>query len=34
MAYLVDTNAMSELRRKAPDANVQGWFTARPPLKA
>ena len=31
MSYLVDTNALSELRRKAPDANVVAWFAKRPP---
>lgn len=32
MSYLVDTNALSELRRKAPDANVVAWFAKRPPV--
>ncbi len=31
MSYLVDTNALSELRRKAPDPNVVAWFAERPP---
>ena len=26
MSYLVDTNVISELRRKQPDANVVAWF--------
>lgn len=26
MSYLVDTNVVSELRRKQPDANVVAWF--------
>lgn len=26
MSYLVDTNVISELRRKQPDANVVTWF--------
>ena len=30
MSYLVDTNVLSELRRKAPNKAVQGWFAARP----
>lgn len=30
MSYLVDTNVLSELRRKAPDPNVVGWFSERP----
>lgn len=30
MSYLLDTNVLSELRRKAPDANVLRWFTHRP----
>lgn len=32
MSYLVDTNALSELRRKTPDANVAAWFAQRPPV--
>ncbi|WP_448251780.1 PIN domain-containing protein [Ottowia oryzae] len=32
MSYLIDTNALSELRRKAPDANVVAWFAQRPPV--
>lgn len=31
MAYLVDTNALSELRRKTPDSHVLAWFASRPP---
>lgn len=31
MSYLVDTNALSELRRRAPDASVAAWFARRPP---
>ncbi len=31
MSYLIDTNVLSELRRKAPDPGVVGWFTRRPP---
>ena len=30
MSYLVDTNVLSELRRKLPDARVVQWFAARP----
>ncbi|MCK9214870.1 MAG: type II toxin-antitoxin system VapC family toxin [Rhodoferax sp.] len=30
MSYLVDTNVLSELRRKQPDANVVAWFRQRP----
>ena len=30
MSYLVDTNVLSELRRKAPNKAVRGWFAARP----
>ena len=29
MSYLVDTNVISELRRKRPDPNVADWFTKR-----
>lgn len=29
MSYLLDTNAISELRRKQPDAKVVTWFSAR-----
>ena len=29
MSYLLDTNAISELRRKQPDAKVVTWFAAR-----
>ena len=30
MNYLVDTNVLSELRRKAPDPGVLAWFAAQP----
>lgn len=30
MSYLIDTNVLSELRRKTPDANVVHWFSQRP----
>lgn len=30
MSYLVDTNVLSELRRKAPDGRVLRWFAQRP----
>ena len=30
MSYLVDTNALSELRRKTPDERVVRWFAQRP----
>lgn len=30
MSYLVDTNVLSELRRKQPDARVVAWFHQRP----
>ena len=30
MSYLLDTNVLSELRRKAPDAQVQAWLAQRP----
>ena len=30
MSYLIDTNVLSELRRKAPDARVVRWFSQRP----
>lgn len=30
MSYLVDTNVLSELRRKAPDERVVRWFGSRP----
>lgn len=32
MSYLVDTNVLSELRRKQPDAGVVAWFARRPPI--
>lgn len=28
---MIDTNVISELRRKSPDAGVVAWFTQRPP---
>lgn len=31
MSYLIDTNVLSELRRKSPDPGVVGWFAQRPP---
>lgn len=31
MSYLLDTNVLSELRRRQPDANVAAWFAKRPP---
>lgn len=30
MSYLVDTNVLSELRRRTPDGRVVGWMQARP----
>ncbi len=30
MSYLLDTNVLSELRRKSPNAGVVEWFTQRP----
>ncbi|MBT9460426.1 MAG: type II toxin-antitoxin system VapC family toxin [Rugosibacter sp.] len=30
MSYLLDTNVLSELRRKAPNAGVVAWFARRP----
>lgn len=30
MSYLVDTNVLSELRRKKPNANVVAWLQQRP----
>ena len=30
MSYLIDTNVLSELRRKQPDARVVSWMHARP----
>lgn len=30
MSYLVDTNVLSELRSRKPDANVVAWMQARP----
>jgi predicted nucleic acid-binding protein len=29
LSYLIDTNVLSELRRKLPDVGVQTWFTQR-----
>ncbi|MDP1606534.1 MAG: type II toxin-antitoxin system VapC family toxin [Rhodocyclaceae bacterium] len=31
MSYLIDTNVLSELRRKSPDAGVVAWFSRRLP---
>jgi predicted nucleic acid-binding protein len=31
LSYLLDTNVLSELRRKSPDAAVVEWFAHRPP---
>ena len=31
MSYLIDTNVLSELRRKLPDPGVVDWFSQRPP---
>jgi predicted nucleic acid-binding protein len=31
VSYLLDTNVLSELRRRQPDANVVAWFAKRPP---
>ncbi|CAK0742294.1 toxin FitB [Azospirillaceae bacterium] len=31
MSYLVDTNVVSEVRRKLPDANVLAWFGSTDP---
>lgn len=31
MSYLIDTNVLSELRRKQPDLRVVAWLQARPP---
>ena len=30
MSYLIDTNVLSELRRKSPDPGVVAWFSQRP----
>jgi len=30
LSYLLDTNVLSELRRKAPDVGVVAWFSQRP----
>lgn len=30
MSYLIDTNVLSELRRKSPDPSVARWFADRP----
>jgi toxin FitB len=30
LSYLIDTNVLSELRRKQPDPNVVAWIQARP----
>lgn len=29
MSYLIDTNVLSELRRKQPDPHVVAWFSER-----
>lgn len=31
MSYLIDTNVLSELRRKQPDPHVVAWMQVRPP---
>jgi len=31
LSYLIDTNVLSELRRKQPDGNVVGWMENCPP---
>lgn len=31
MSYLIDTNVLSELRRKVPNPGVVAWFAQRPP---
>jgi predicted nucleic acid-binding protein len=31
VSYLIDTNVLSELRRKAPELAVVSWFQKRPP---
>lgn len=31
MSYLIDTNVLSELRRKSPAPEVVDWFSQRPP---
>lgn len=33
MSYLIDTNVLSELRRKSPDPGVVAWFSQRHPIK-
>lgn len=30
MSYLIDTNVLSELKRKSPDQGVADWFSKRP----
>lgn len=32
MSYLIDTNVLSELRRKHPNAGVVAWISQRPPV--
>jgi len=32
LSYLIDTNVLSELRRKSPDPGVVAWFSQRPPI--
>jgi predicted nucleic acid-binding protein len=31
LSYLIDTNVLSELRRKSPDPGVVAWFDRHPP---
>lgn len=31
MSYLIDTNVLSELRKRTPDVHVVSWFDERPP---
>ena len=31
MTYLVDTNVLSETRKRQPEAGVTGWIAATPP---
>jgi len=33
LSYLIDTNVLSEARRKKPDAQVLSWLAARPATK-
>ena len=32
MSYLIDTNALSELKKRQPHPAVAAWFAARPPM--